>query len=52
MHESPMFSIPTEEHQVTQQANGTVEKTTEIAESPAGDWDREDDVAAGEQWED
>ena len=32
------WRIPSHEHQVTQQANGTVEATYEIPESPNGDW--------------
>jgi hypothetical protein len=32
------WRIPSHEHQVTQQANGTVEATFEIPESPNGDW--------------
>ena len=45
-------AIPSHEHQVTQHQNGTVEATTGIAESPAGDFERPVTVDAGEQWED
>lgn len=45
-------TIPSHEHQVTQHQNGTVEATTAIPDSPAGDFERPITVEAGNQWED
>jgi hypothetical protein len=38
MHEEGYWRIPSHEHQVTQQQNGTVEATFEIPDSPNGDF--------------
>ena len=44
------YLIPTQEHQVTQQQNGTVEATTEIPDDPAGDWYMGGKQNAGDEW--